>query len=459
MKRHGNRSKKAAKRLTLVAALLAACGGLIQGFDTGGISNASARIVEVFGLNPLMQGLVTSLVLVGAMAGALVAGPVADAIGRRTVLILCGWIFCGGVLVEIFSRALPMLFAGRLTVGLAIGAASCISTLYISEISPADKRGGLLSFFQLAVVGGILCGILIALGVGTEAWRILMGAGLLPGLLLAVGMTAMPESPTWLEHKGKTNKALSARRAFGLAPVPADAPKPSTKKLGEILRSGPMQFALVAGIGMALIQQVTGINAIMYYAPEIFRAAGFVSPRDAILDDLLLAVLLVIVTFVASRVVDRLGRRMLLLGGMGIMILALLVLGFSFDHLGSSPSMRWVILAGLMAYIMGFALGPGPCIWLVIAEIYPMQVRGAAMGAATLFSWLANFFVASTFPSLSASIGEANAFFLFAFITVLSWLFTWAMLPETGGRTLDEIQAVWNERAETFFKHHKPKKP
>jgi sugar porter (SP) family MFS transporter len=457
LRRSANISKTTTARLTLTAALFAACGGLIQGFDTGGISNASQEIVMQFGLNPLIQGLVTSLVLVGAMVGAAFAGSLADAFGRRSVLIGCGVVFSVGVGLEVFAFSLPMLFGGRVTVGLAIGAASCISTLYISEISPPARRGGLLALFQLAVTAGIVCGIVIALCVGETAWRILLGAGIVPGLLLVGGMSAMPESPAWLEHRGLTAKAATARRFFGLPsaqPIPSAGPG---LKLSAAFRSPPVQLALVAGIGMALIQQITGINAVMYYAPEIFKAAGFVSSRDAILDDLLLAVLLVVVTFAASRIVDRAGRRRLLLSGMAIMLVSLVVLGLAFDHLGSSPVVPWIILAGLLGYIAGFAIGPGPCIWLVIAEIYPMQIRGAAMGAATLFSWLANFFVSSTFPALSAGIGEANAFFLFAFVTLFSWLFTWAMLPETGGRTLDEIQEIWKERAATLFKHHTPK--
>ena len=448
----------------LVAALLAACGGLIQGFDTGGISNASAEIVAHFHLGSSLQGIVTSMVLVGAMIGAVVGGSLADHLGRRTVLIACGAIFCAGVLVEITAASLPALLGGRGLAGLAIGIASCVSTLYISEISPPAQRGGLLSFFQLAVTGGIVCGILVALVVNTQpwAWRVLLGVGLIPGALLCAGMAVMPESPAWLLHRGRAEAAKSALGRLR----PADQVEPEWQRLTAPPEAGApktsggfaspaVRLALVAGVGMALVQQITGINAVMYYAPAIFKAAGFTSARDAIADDLLLAIILVVVTFLASRLVDRLGRRTLLLWGLGGMVVALLILASAFAQLGRAPFVPWFILGGLLLYIAAFALGPGPCIWLVIAEIYPLDIRGPAMSLATLASWLANLFVSSTFPAFSQGVGESNAFFIFCLVTVLSWLFTWALLPETSGRTLEQIQTIWRQRADVLFKHHK----
>ena len=450
----------------LMAVLLAACGGLIQGFDTGGISNGSAGIVREFKLPTNLQGVVTSAVLVGAMIGAIVGGGLADKLGRRTVLIACGAVFSAGVALEFTSVALPMLLAGRVVAGLAIGIASCVSTLYISEISPPALRGGYLSFFQLAVTVGIVCGIIIALVAGQHAgtWRILLGAGMVPGMLLFFGMMAMPESPAWLHHVGKEDAAraaLARLRAADeveneFAALTASTATAKTNKGASSGFSSPaLQLALVAGVGMALIQQVTGINAVMYYAPTIFKAAGFATARDAIIDDLSLASLLVLVTYLASRLVDKLGRRKLLLWGIGGMVVALLILGAAFAQLGRYPFVPWVILGGLLLYIAAFALGPGPCIWLVIAEIYPLEVRGPAMSIATLASWLANLFVSSTFPAFSQGVGESNAFYIFSLISLLSWLFTWALLPETSGRTLDQIQEIWRERAAVLFKHHK----
>jgi MFS family permease len=288
--REGRGEVAGAKALSVViAALLAACGGLIQGFDTGGISNASATIVKQFHLTSGLQGVVTSMVLVGAMIGSAVGGLLADKFGRRKMLIVCGATFCAGVLIEVFASGLSSLLFGRAIAGLSIGIAS--------------------------------------------------------------------------------------------------------------------------------IQQITGINAVMYYAPSIFVAAGFTSTVDAIADDLLLALLLVIVTFVASRLVDRRGRRSLMLWGLAAMVLALLILGAAFASLGRSPIIPWLILAGLLLYIAGFALGPGPCIWLVIAEIYPLEVRGPAMSIATLASWLANLFVSSTFPVFSHGVGESNAFYIFGLVS------------------------------------------
>ena len=417
----------------LPAVLLAACGGLIQGFDTGGISNASPAIVAQFHLPFAAQGLVTSLVLVGAMIGAALGGALADRLGRRGGLLVCGMVFSAGVLCEIAAPSLVVLLAARVVAGLAIGASSIVSTLYIAEISPPEKRGGYLSFFQLAVVFGIVCGVLVAMAAGIGSWRIIMGAGVVPGMVLFFGMLAMPESPAWIAHRN--------------APPVVDTPKVG-------FSTPAVQLALVVGVGMALIQQITGINAVMYYAPGIFEKAGFTSARTSMLDDLALAILLTIVTFIASRIVDRFGRRALLLWGMAGMVAALVVLGGAFDLASTFAAARWFVLGGLLLYIAAFAIGPGPCIWLVIAEIYPMGVRGPAMSIATLASWLANLLVSSTFPAFSMGVGEANAFFIFGLVTFLSWLFTFGLLPETSGRTLDEIQSIWRERAATLFSHH-----
>lgn len=425
-----------ALRAGFPAVLLAACGGLIQGVDTGGISNASAEIIAHFHLPAVAQGLVTSLVLVGAMVGAAVGGTLADRVGRRGGLLVCGAVFSLGVLAEVLAPTLIVLLCGRVVAGLAIGAASIVSTLYIAEVSPPEKRGGYLSFFQLAVVFGIVCGVLAAMAVGThpESWRWILGAGIVPGMVLFFGMLAMPESPAWLRQRGIKQTAGS--------------PGFSTPAV---------QLALVVGVGMALIQQITGINAVMYYAPGIFEKAGFDKAGESVLDDLALAVLLTLVTFVASRIVDRFGRRALLLWGMGGMVVALAILGTAFGQAATLPAARWFVLGGLLLYIAAFAIGPGPCIWLVIAEIYPMDVRGPAMSFATLASWLANLLVSSTFPAFSMGVGEANAFFIFGLVTFLSWLFTFGLLPETAGRTLDDIQTIWSERAATLFPHHHKK--
>ncbi len=427
-----------ALRAGLPAVLLAACGGLIQGFDTGGISNASAEIISRFHLPLAAQGLVTSLVLVGAMLGAVAGGTLADRTGRRGGLLVCGAVFSLGVLAEVLAPALFVLLGGRVVAGLAIGAASIVSTLYIAEVSPPEKRGGYLSFFQLAVVFGIVCGVLVAMAAGNhpEAWRFILGAGIVPGLLLFFGMLAMPESPAWLRQRGIKKMAEGPKVGFSTPAV---------------------QLALVVGVGMALIQQITGINAVMYYAPGIFEKAGFDRAGESVLDDLALAVLLTAVTFVASRIVDKFGRRALLLWGMGGMVVALAILGAAFGHTATLPVARWFVLGGLLLYIAAFAIGPGPCIWLVIAEIYPMDVRGPAMSLATLASWLANLLVSSTFPAFSMGVGEANAFFIFGLVTFLSWLFTFGLLPETAGRTLDDIQTIWRERAATLFPHHHKK--
>ncbi|CAN5616317.1 sugar porter family MFS transporter [soil metagenome] len=449
----------------VVAAGIAACGGLIQGFDTGGISNGSAYIVQQFHLPVSLQGIVTSMVLIGAMLGSILGGTLADMFGRRSSLIVCGIIFCIGVAIEVLAHDLTVLLSGRIIAGFAIGLASCVSTLYISEVSPPSQRGGLLSFFQLAVTVGIVCGILVALLVGPHSWtwRLLLGMGLVPGLILALGMLAMPESPTWLHHKGREE---AARKSVGrfyppetieeqMAALNASTGNAKERKsLAAALASPALRLALVAGIGMALIQQITGINAVMYYAPSIFKAAGFTTPADAVADDLSLAVLLVIATYIASRLVDRLGRRPLLLWGTGAMVLSLFVLGAAFAQLGRMPFIPWIILGSLLLYIAGFAIGLGPCVWLVIAEIFPLEARGPAMSVATLASWLGNLFVSSTFPGFSAAVGESAAFLIFCLVTALSWLFTWAILPETSGRTLDEIQELWKELADVIFKHH-----
>ena len=208
-----------ALRAGLPAVLLAACGGLIQGFDTGGISNASPAIIAQFHLPLAAQGLVTGLVLVGAMIGAIVGGMLADRLGRRGGLLVCGIVFSAGVLFEVLAPSLAVLLCARVVAGLAIGASSIVSTLYIAEVSPPEKRGGYLSFFQLAVVFGIVCGVLVSMAAGSHAWRIIMGAGIVPGLVLFFGMLAMPESPAWIAHRTSPPAAEKPKAGFSTPAV------------------------------------------------------------------------------------------------------------------------------------------------------------------------------------------------------------------------------------------------
>ena len=434
---------------------IAALGGLLFGYDTGVISGALLFLREAFGLSSWMEGVVTSIALAGAAVGAAGAGTWADRFGRRPVLLVTAVVFVAGGLLSALAGSLSVLLIGRLLVGLGIGSASMLTPLYLAEIAPARERGALVSLNQLMITSGILVSYLVGYAFAANgAWRWMLGLGALPGVILAAGMLVLPETPRWLAGHGQGEAARDAlRRLRGagvdieaeLAELKADLRKETRLSAENRLRHVSARLPLIVGVGLAVFQQVTGINTVIYFAPTIFQSAGLSSSSAAILATAGIGVVNVLATIVAIWLVDRVGRRKLLLTGLVGMALslALLALGFAF---GSGAALGWLIALSLAAYVGSFAIGLGPVFWLLISEFFPLAIRGRGMSAATIANWLANLVVALTFLNLVEVLGTPGAFLLYAVLTVAAFVFAFRLVPETRGLTLERIEDLWKEQ-------------
>jgi sugar porter (SP) family MFS transporter len=460
-----HRAAAGGDRFVYVAAALAALNGLLFGFDTGVISGAFLYIREAFVMSPLVESVVVSGALAGAAAGAALGGRLADRWGRRRLILVGGAVFFAGSLLMAVAPTVEVLILGRLIDGVAIGFASIVGPLYISEISPPEIRGSLVSLNQLAITSGILVsyfvnyafadGALLALArsvIPAANWRWMLGTGMVPALVLVGAMLFMPESPRWLVERGREDdaRAVLARTRdedqveSELAEIEETAER-QDGSLRDLFRPW-LRPMLIVGVGLAIFQQVTGINTVIYYAPTVLESTGF-GNTASLLATVGIGVVNVGMTVVAVLLMDRLGRRPLLLTGLGGMALTLLGLGAAFFLPGLSGVVGWVALACLMLYVAFFAIGLGPVFWLMISEIYPLQVRGTAMGVVTVVNWVANLLVALTFLGLIDLAGQSGTFWLYAGLSLAALAFTYFLVPETKGRSLEEIERDLRENA------------
>ncbi|HKM85117.1 MAG TPA: sugar porter family MFS transporter [Terriglobales bacterium] len=434
-----------------VAAVFAALGGLLFGYDTGVISGAVLFITKQFALSLFPTELVVAVVLLGAAVGALSGGRIADWLGRRLTLFITSLIFIAGAIVCALARSLPILVAGRLIVGLGIGLSSVVP-VYISEISPANARGWQASLYQLAITIGILSAYLVDYAfAGSEGWRWMLGLAAIPGVLLGLGMIALPETPRWLLERGRADDARKVlRRIRGNADIEAEfqdiqntlSVASERGRFSDLLLPA-VRPALIIGVGLAVFQQVTGINTVIYYAPHIIQAAGISSASGAILATAGVGLVNVIMTVVSMMLIERVGRRPLLLTGIVGMIISLGVLGLAFQLSIRSTTLAWVAVITLMAYVASFAISLGPIFWLLIAEIYPLRIRGLASGTAATSNWASNLVVSLTFLSLVQVLGPSWTFWLYGVMAIAAWIFSYYLVPETKGRTLEEIEEHW----------------
>jgi len=438
-------------RFVYVTAALAALNGLLFGFDTGIISGAFLYIKQTFEMSPLVRGIVVSGAMAGAAAGAALGGKLADRIGRRRLILLGAGVFFVGSFTMAVAPNVPVLVAGRLIDGVAIGFASIVGPLYISEIAPPKIRGALTSLNQLMVTVGILVSYFVNYAFADPgAWRLMLGAGMVPAVVLAIGMLKMPESPRWLFERGRREEArevLERTRRGGVDEELAEIEQTVAEQSGTGLRDllAPwLRPALIVGLGLAVFQQVTGINAVMYYAPTVLESTGFGS-TTSILATVGIGLINVVTTVVAIAVIDRVGRRALLLVGVSGMVVTLAVLGGVFYLPGFSGALGWFATGSLMLYVAFFAIGLGPVFWLLISEIYPLEARGTAMGLVTVANWGANLAVSLTFPILTANVGTSVTFWLFGGFSAVALAFTYYFVPETKGRSLEAIEADLRE--------------
>lgn len=437
-------------RFTLIA-VVAGLGGLLFGYDTGVISGALLFIRKVFHLDATMQGVVVAIALAAAAVGAAFAGTLSDRFGRRPVLLITSVIFVAGALVSAIAWSVPALLAGRILVGAAIGVASMLTPLYLSEIAPPEKRGAIVTINQFYITFGIVLsyGVGFLLSHAGDGWRWMLGLGAIPGLVLFAGMLSLPESPRWLAGKGHED---AARRALGflrdggdidaeMRDLQQDVSKDRKTVPWSALFAGGARRPLIIGVGLAIFQQVTGINTVIYFAPTIFQKAGLPSASISILATAGVGLVNVIMTLVAMRLLDIVGRRKLLLFGLTGMLVTLVILAVSF-MIGLHGGLALVTVLSVAAYVAFFAIGLGPVFWLLIAEIFPLAVRGRGMSLATIANWSFNMLVSITFLDLVHGFGRGPTFLLYATMTALTIGFTWFLVPETKGRSLEQIEAA-----------------
>ena len=429
---------------------VAALSGFLFGYYTGIISGALLFITEQFNLTLFEQGMVVSIILIGGVVGALSGGLLVDFLGRRRSLLLTVLLFVISVLFLYDADSFALILWGRFIAGLAIGIGSVTAPLYIAEISPKQHRGALVSLNQLLIALGILVSFWVSyLYAGSADWRDMFTIGLIPVILQFVGLFFIPESPAWLISKGRTAAAEKALHRLEMDTSEAhyvEAEKKQdhpTSKSFRALLAPSVRMAFWIGIGIRVFQQITGINTVSYYAPRIFQLAGFASAESAIYATTWVGILNVFMTIVGLWLIDKVGRRPLLLVSLCGMAISLAVLGSSF--LIFSAQEGTLAIVSLLVYIASFAVGLGMVPWLIISEIYPLGIRGRAMGIAIFANWAANYLVALAFLPLIQFLGIGSTYLFFTLVCLAGIWFAWKKVPETKGKTFDEIQQFWQK--------------
>ncbi len=433
-------------RISFIAAL----GGVLYGYDMGIIAAAVIFVRRAFALSTLMEELVVSIVLVGAMIGAMVGGAVADRIGRRATLVWAGGIFIAGSVLAPLSPNVAVLIIARAIIGVGIGFTSVTAPVYVSELAPPQSRGMLIGLYQFALTLGIALADLVGYSLATqEAWRLMFGIAAVPTLFFLGVILTVPESPRWLfahaQEKDAEKVLLTYTDASGAQQFLADIRdglKTPIEQSWKALLTPAVRGPLFIAVGFTVLQQVTGINTIIYYGPQIFELAGIASHSNSILATLVVAVVNVIATVVGITLVDRVGRKPLLYVGVGGMTVALFALAFAFSHQTALASALGVIAIGcLVLYIACFAFSLGAIAWILVSEIFPLRVRGRGVAVATLFSGISNFAVSLTFLSLIKSMGSAFTFAIYGVLSIVTLIFIRFAVPETCGRELESISA------------------
>ncbi len=433
----------------ILISAVAALGGILFGFDTGVISGAILFIAPQFKLTALQNGMVVSAVLMGALLGSAFSGRFSDWFGRRNVLLVTALIFIVGTLASSWAPNIAVLIISRVIIGVAIGVASFVSPLYISEVAPPRFRGALVSLNQLAITMGIVMSYAIDhLFAATHAWRWMLGMGVFPAVILLIGLLFLPKSPRWMVLAGYSDKARSTlSKLRGTSAVDAElysiqeSLEKATDGNWRDLLARWVRPAIMIAITLAFLQQCTGINTIIYYAPTIFKLAGFHSNSVAILATVGVGIANVLFTLIGLPLVDRWGRRPLLFIGLTGMAASLLMLsaGFHWQH-SAGAWLPYLCLTAMVTYIASFAVSLGMIMWVVIAEVFPLHIRGLGTSVGVSISWGFNMVVALTFLTLIEKLGPSGTFLIYAIAAVVGMVFVYYKIPETKGCTLEEIE-------------------
>ncbi|MED1201813.1 sugar porter family MFS transporter [Heyndrickxia acidicola] len=435
-----------------------ALGGLLFGYDTGVISGAILFIKKDLHLTSWTEGIVVSSILLGCMIGAAISGPLSDRWGRRKVVLLAAAIFCIGALGTALSPSTEILILFRVILGVAVGSASTLVPMYLSEMAPTAIRGALSSLNQLMIMTGILLAYIVNyLFSSTGGWRWMLGIAFIPGLLLLIGMFFLPESPRWLLKQGKEKEARSIlnfmRKGAGVEKEIKEiqlANKLEQEQGGlKEVKEKWVRPALIVGAGLAIFQQIIGCNTVLYYAPTTFTNVGLGSSA-AILGTVGIGVVNVIITAVAVSLIDKVGRKPLLLIGNAGMSISLFVLGIANAIMGHTAGAGWITVICLAVYIAFFSLSWGPVVWVMLSEIFPLSIRGIGMGIGSVVNWLANLVVSLTFPKLIEQFGIGTMFIVYGLMGVLAFVFVSLKVDETKGKSLEQIELdLRNKNEET----------
>jgi sugar porter (SP) family MFS transporter len=436
-------------RFALGIAILAALGGFLFGYDTGVVGGALPLITHKLHLSAGGESWVTGSLLLGAVSGALLSGFLADRIGRKWTLFVAGVIYTGAALASSFTSALLPLGIARGVLGLAVGTASFVAPMYIGEHSPKELRGGMTALNQVAITFGILIAYLIddAFKGYVEGWRWMFALGAAPGLILALAMLVVPETPRWLVEHGYEDRAkrvLTRNRSERDADAEIKEIKEVSEEQGQFrlpnLVGERVRPLLIIGVMMAVMQQLIGINTVIYYGATILGFAGL-SVSSSIAQAVFIGLINLFGAVLAVFLLDRVGRRPMLLVGTAGSVVGLGVLGWYFD-MGTrfQHANAWIALAAMMFYILMFEISLGPVFWVMIAEIFPLRARAKAMAVCTMFNWLFNFFVSYWFLDLVNAIGQPETFWLYGAFGILAILFFAWKVPETKNRSLEQIE-------------------
>ena len=436
--------------------MIGALGGLLFGYDTAVISGAIGFLETKFSLDVNQKGFAVSSAIFGCILGVAVSGNLADKVGRKNSLLLTALLFLISAIASAIANSYIFFVVARIIGGIGVGAASMLSPLYISEISPANKRGTLVTLYQLAIVLGINIVFFFNYKVAqysTEAWnvdfgwRYMVGSEVVPAMLFFIALLIVPESPRWLLKKGREEEALNVLTKVNTEEqakkVLQDIDLALKKEKGtfkELFEPG-LRMAMLIGIILALFSQITGINSIMYYAPEILKSAGF-GVDSALMQTVIIGVVNTIFTFVAIKYIDDLGRRTLLLWGASGMALCLFGIGLLYQLAFTDGP--WLLIL-ILGFVGCFAMSLGPIPWVIISEIFPTKMRGTAMSLAIVVLWV-GVVIISQFTPVLLKMGESITFWIFMINAILFLIFTVRFIPETKGKTLEEIEQYWKKK-------------
>ncbi|EJL9345689.1 sugar porter family MFS transporter [Staphylococcus pseudintermedius] len=424
---------------------IGALGGLLYGYDMGVISGALLYLKDDIPLNAYTEGLVVSSMLVGAIVGAGLSGPLSEKLGRRRLVFMISIVFIIGALILALAPTMEILVLGRVIIGLAVGGSTAIVPVYLSELAPTDARGSLSSLNQLMITIGILASYLVNYAFAPiEGWRWMLGLAVVPSVILMIGVIFMPESPRWLLEK-RGEKAARDVMKLTYPASEIDHEIENMKKINQIadntwtvLKSPWLLSTIIIGSVFALLQQLIGVNAIIYYAPKIFATAGF-GESTAILSTVGIGVVNVLVTIFAISIIDKIDRKKLLVIGNIGMVASLLIMSALIWLIGVN-SAAWIILLCLTTFIIFFGVSWGPVLWVMLPELFPMRARGAATGIAALVLSIGSLLVAQFFPVLTDVLQVQQVFLIFAVIGIIAMIFVIKFLPETRGRSLEQIE-------------------